>query len=146
MLLPHASIAVTIQRAESEGLGMRAGLCVTAMALPLLGGCEVFEPYAVEYETLISRNGVSVTANLMEDFSSRWRQFTASNYSDYPVCAQVSLTGNPSTSGHSMGGIYRIDPGATMDIGYVTMPAHFGVNARTWEAKPDGGCGYGPPD
>lgn len=123
---------------------MRVALVAVGMAV-VLGGCETFEPYSVQYDQVIDQDGVSVYGNLMEDFAGeRWWQFSASNSNAFSACVQTNLTSG-STSGHSMGGIHLLGPGATTDIGYVELPADFRTNTRVWNPLADGSCGY-PPD
>jgi len=124
---------------------MRKTVLAGVLALPLMAGCETFDPYSVEYDEIISEQGVVVYGNLMEDITgSRWWQFSASNSSDTPACVQVRLTSG-STSGHAMGDIYLIQPGDQIDIGYVTLPGRFNTNSKVWDPDWNDDCGY-PPD
>jgi len=114
------------------------------IALPVLAACETFDPYSVEYKEILQDQGVSVYSNLMEDFSgSRWVQFTASNAGGIDACVQIRLTGG-NTSGHKMGDTYRLEPGATIDIGYVNLPGRFDTSTQVWNTEADGSCGYPP--
>jgi hypothetical protein len=123
---------------------MRVAFVAVGMAL-LLGGCETFEPYSVQYDQIINESGVSVYGNLMEDFSgARWWQFTANNSNDFSACVRTSLTSG-STSGHTMGGSHLLGPGETVDIGYVELPGSFNTDTRVWNPRADGSCGS-PPD
>lgn len=125
---------------------MRAACCAVVMALPLVGGCEVFEEtYTVQREALVDQNGVYIYEDLEEDFfGARWFQYTASNSNAFPICVRVSLASGASTSGHSMGRIIRIASGDTVDIGYVHLPASFGFNTEAWGTRADGTCGPPP--
>lgn len=122
---------------------MRAAVVAAGLAV-VLAGCETFEPYSIDYDEIINESGVSVYANLMEDFGSRWYQFSASNSNSFSVCAQTYLHEGASTSGHSMGGVFRIGPGETIDIGYVTLPASFNTGTQVWDVEPNGECGSPP--
>lgn len=123
---------------------MRVAMAAGLACLPLLTGCETFDPYSVEYREIIEEQGVSVYSNLMEDFSgSRWLQFSASNASGYPACVQIRLT-DGNTSGHNMGNTYLLESGATLDIGYVNLPGRFNTNTQVWDTESDGSCGYPP--
>lgn len=123
---------------------MRLTVLAGLLALPLMAGCETFDPYSVQYDEVINEQGVLIYGNLMEDISgSRWWQFSASNGSDTPACVQVRLTGG-STSGHSMGQTYQLQPGEQIDVGYVTLPGSFNTNSSVWNPDIDGDCGYPP--
>ena len=120
------------------------GITMAAALTVLLAGCEAFEPYSVEYDQIIDSSGVSVYGNLMEDIAgSRWWQFSASNLNGESVCVQHSLASG-STSGHSMGGVHLIGPGATVDIGYVELPADFRTDTQVWRPQASGSCGSPP--
>jgi hypothetical protein len=126
---------------------MRAKWLLTALALAGVAGCETFEEtYLIQRESLIEGDGVFVYEDLEEDFFGlQWFQYTASNSNSFPVCAQVRLEPGASTSGHSMGGWFRVGPGETMDIGYVTLPANFRFGTQVWNTRDDGTCGSPPP-
>lgn len=124
---------------------MRSWILAGLLVVPVLGGCETFEPYSVNYDLISDQEGVAVYANEMEDISgSRWIQFSASNQNDFPACVQVRFDGNGETSGHSMGEIIRLDASSTLDIGYVTLPARFNTLSQVWNVDDDGECGYPP--
>lgn len=125
---------------------MRSVICVAAVVLPLLGGCETFEEsYLIEQDVLINENGVQVNADLEEDFfGGQWRQFRAYNSNSFSVCVQVTLSENSQTSGHSMGVVHRLEPQGSADVGYVTLPASFAIYARVWDVDDSGACGYPP--
>ncbi len=126
---------------------MRKMLLLAPLALAAVAGCETFEEtYLIQRESLIDRQGIHVYEDLEEDFfGSQWLQYTAYNSNSFPVCAQVSLEPGASTSGHSMGGWYRVGPGETIDIGYVTLPAQFRFGTQVWDTQDDGACGPPPP-
>ncbi len=123
---------------------MRTTILAAGVAIVALAGCETFEPYSVDYQEIVSDQGVSVYSNEMEDFvGDRWIQFSASNGGSYIACVQIRLvSGN--TSGHSMGDTYLLRPGNTIDIGYVTLPASFDTSTRVWSPQADGACGSPP--
>jgi hypothetical protein len=121
---------------------LKTGFLAAAAAIFVLGGCETFEPYLVERETLIDEDGIFVYSDLMEDGwdgTQHW-QFSATNYNAYPVCVSVNFTPNSYADAYSMGGHYRVEPGGTMDIGYVFAPANFGVNSQAWGPDANGNC------
>ena len=123
---------------------MRARWLLAPLALVAAAACETFEEsYLVEREDLIDNDYVRVFSDLEEYVwdGGRFWQFTAISRADQPVCVQVALTGDSRTSGHSMGSIFAIPPNGMLDIGYVTGPADFGVDARSWSAQGDGTCG-----
>ena len=123
---------------------MRARAIVAGLALAC-AGCETFEPYSVDYDEIINESGVSVSGNLMEDIAgARWWQFSASNANGFSVCVQTRLQDNASTSGHSMGAIYLVGAGETLDIGYVELPAAFNTSTHVWAPDASGQCGSPP--
>lgn len=125
---------------------MRAVVCAVAMVLPLLGGCEMLEEsYLVEQDVLIDNNGVQVSGDLEEDFfGSRWRQFRAYNSNAFSVCVRLALDAGAQTSGHAMGVIHKLGPSASLDVGYVTEPARYSVDARVWRTNARDECGSPP--
>lgn len=124
---------------------MRAVCCAVLLALPLAGGCEMFEEtYTISSETLFNQGGVEVTEYVEEDLSgSSWFQYRAFNNNDLARCVRVSIAGGQ-TSGHSMGLVIRVDAQSSADIGYVYLPADFTLNMRVWGTELDGTCGSPP--
>lgn len=123
-------------------------LAGTAAALVLAGGCETFsEPIMLERQVLLERNGMLLVEDVEEDplSGNRHVQYTAFNFSDRPYCTTIQLDRLNYSQGHAFGEIYRIDPGAEIDIAYVLLPADFSVRYRTWGLPADGQCGYAPP-
>ncbi len=117
--------------------------CVlAALVAPLLSGCETFEEsYLIEQNVIIDDHGVRVVSDMEEDvLGSRWWQFRAFNSNDFPACVQVTLDQNSQTSGHSMGAVHRIEPFGSADIGYITAPASFYVNAAVFATDEEGVC------
>jgi hypothetical protein len=125
---------------------MRKRWLLAPLALAAMAGCETFEEtYLIQRESLVEQEGVHVYEDLEEDFfGSQWFQYTASNGNSFPVCAQLRLEGGASTSGHSMGGAFRVGPGETVDIGYVSLPAQFRFGTQVWNTREDGSCGTPP--
>lgn len=117
-------------------------LVLAALIAPLLAGCETFEEsYLVEQDVIIDGQGVRVVSDLEEDMpGSRWWQFRAFNSNDFPACVQVTLDQNSQTSGHSMGAVHRIEAFGSADVGYITAPASFNVNAAVFPTDDDGAC------
>lgn len=124
---------------------MRAACCAVLLALPLAGGCEIFEEtYTISSDTIFNQGGVEVTEYVEEDFGgSRWFQYRAFNNNGMPRCVRVSIAGGQ-TSGHSMGQVIRIDANSSADIGYVYLPADFTLQSQVWETRSDGTCGSPP--
>jgi hypothetical protein len=120
---------------------MRVALVAVGMAV-LMGGCETFEEtYTIEQDVIIDEQGVRVVSDLEEDFwGSSWFQFRAYNSNSFPVCVRVSLHDGSYTSGHSLGAVHRIEPSATVDVGYINTPADFNVNALVTTTNGSGAC------
>jgi len=117
-----------------------AALGLAALAL---AGCETLnESYTIEERTIIDEQGVRVTSELQEDLlgANRWFQFRAYNSNDFNVCVQVTLLDGSSTSGHSMGGLHKVGPNQQVDVGYITAPADFRVNAEFADSDDNGEC------
>lgn len=124
---------------------MRTILNVAALGTAILAlpGCETLsEPTLIDQTVIIDHEGVRVTSDLEEDFLSgnRWFQFRAFNSNDFNVCVQVTLLDGSSTSGHSLGGIHRVGPTQMADVGYITAPADFRVNAEVFDTNDDEQC------
>lgn len=127
---------------------MRAWLCAATIGLPLLGGCETLDgTWSEETASLISEDGIEVYYDHMieESGGASWFQFKASNASEEAVCVTVTLDASSATSGHRMGGIYKLAPGDTVDVGYINDPSDWNADANAWWPDSDGDCGSGPP-
>lgn len=121
---------------------MKSKLLAVGVAALFVAGCETFEPYLVERETLIDEDGVYVYSDLMEDGwdgTQHW-QFSAYNGNSFPVCVSVGFGPNSYADSYNMGGNYKVEAGQTIDIGYVMAPANFGVNAQAWNPDTYGNC------
>lgn len=124
---------------------MKLRVWATALIL-LAGGCETLEgAYVAESETMLEGDGVRIYEDVIRDaWGGETLQYRAFNSNDFAVCAQVTLDGNAQTSGHSMGGIFRVPAGQEVDIGYVVPPAQFDLSSQYWTAQDNGECGYPP--
>ena len=120
---------------------MRAAVVAAGLAV-MLGGCETFEEtYLIEQDVMVNEQGVQVNSDLEEDFwGSRWYQFRAYNSNTFPVCVRVTLKDGSYTSGHSLGGSHLIAAGGSADVGYITLPADFYVNASVFSPTDNGAC------
>jgi hypothetical protein len=117
-----------------------------ALAAIGLGGCETLsEGSLLSRNVVIDGDGFQVVEDLKEDLlGAQHVQYTAINYENFPFCAQVRLDSVSFSSGYSLGGIYKVPPNGSVDIGYINLPASYDVTAETWNTQDDGECGYPP--
>lgn len=124
---------------------MRAlGLGLIMIGGMAMAGCETFDDYVVSSETGETFQGAVIRLDRMETFAGdRYDQFRAWNGGSRTVCAQVVFVGsnNYTGSGYSMGTVYSVAPGSTMDIGYVQYPASYESEGRLWSPQANGACG-----
>jgi|GEM_PF-1586384 len=117
--------------------------CIVVGGL-MMAGCETFDDYMIASQTETTLDGALIRVDTMETFTGeRYDQFRAWNGGSMAICAQVVFNGsnNYAGGGYSMGSIYRVAPGATVDIGYVQYPANYGYQTRLWTPQANGACG-----
>ena len=110
----------------------------------MMAGCETFDDYMIASETGLMLEGAIVRLDTMETFTGdRYDQFRVWNGGSRAICAQVVFNGsnNYAGGGYSMGSVYSVAPGTTVDIGYVQYPANYGYQSRLWTPQSNGACG-----
>jgi hypothetical protein len=128
-------------------MASRFGLAAVVAAAALAGGCETLgEPVFLERTVLLQSDSMLIVEDLEEDIlgGSRWVQYTAFNTGQWPFCAQVTFERIDMANGYAYGEIYRVDPGAEMDLAYIHLPARYSVASQTWAPQANGECGYPP--